>query len=325
MKNKSNILYLLLGAVFALGSCQSENIPNLPDEVSKPIEFSGVHVSVETKGTDDMPIDDFKVWASRTYTAGTSSATEYGIFGVTGTEVSKSITDNTLSWIYSPVRYWRPGSYNFMAVSPFSLANGEFTESGLALNFGDGWDLSTTQTELWMATVSDISNEVVPLEFNHMLSKLSFTAINVATDGLDIVVTGIKIYGICKKAVSYTTSEGWNLIAPSSVDSPYNSYTLESVELPSTGESPVLLTPQEGILVFPGETSLSVEVTFNHGGNTTNYSKSASITDVVWAAGIQYEYKINIGPDYIEFNPVSVQPWDDNNGNGYVADDNIEF
>lgn len=321
MKNTINIFYFLLGVVFSLGSCQSEGIPGhgLPAEDDKPIEFSGVYASVETKGTDDLPISNFKVWASRTY----NEVTEYGIFGLTGTEVNRVVAENSSSWAYSPVRYWKPGLYDFFAVSPLSLANGELTDDGLALDFGDGWDLAAAQTELWMASTTDISNMVVPLAFNHMLSKLSITAINVATDNLDIIVTGIKIYGIHKKATAYSTEDAWTRIDASTATSPYVSYT-PSVELPITGEDPVLLTPVDGILVFPGATSLGVEVTFNHGGNSTNYSKSA-ITSDTWVAGTHYEYKINIRPDYIEFNPVSVEPWDDNSGNGYDADEGIEF
>ena len=321
MKNAINILYFLLGVVFIFGSCQSEDVPDydLPAADSKPIEFSGVNASVETKGTDDLPISDFKVWASRTY----NEATEYGIFGTTGTEVNKMVAENSLSWTYSPVRYWRPGSYDFTAVSPHSLANGQLTEEGLELDFGDGWDLAAAQTELWIASTTGVSNVVVPLEFNHMLSKLSLTAINVATDGTVIVVTGVKIYGIHRKATAYSTEDAWTRMEESTATSPYVSYT-PSDELSIAGGDPVLLTPEDGILVFPGAISLGVEVTFNHGGSSTNYSKSASTSDT-WVAGTHYEYKINIGPDYIEFNPVSVQPWDDNNGNGYVADDNIEF
>lgn len=327
MKNIINILYLLIGAIFALGSCQSEDVPShdLIAEDNKPIEFSNVYASIGTKGTDEMPINDFRVWASRTYQASNGEEnTEYGIFGTDGTGVTKNTTDNTPSWAYTPVRYWRPGSYDFIAISPLSLANGELSEDGLELDFGDGWDLSTSQTEIWMANPSDVSNEVVPLVFNHMLSKISFTAINAATDGIDIVVTGIKIYEIHKKATSYSTDDAWTLTEASTAASPYAGNTLASVELPTTGETPVLLTQADGILVFPGEPSLSVEVTFNHGGGTTDYSKSASISDT-WVAGTHYEYKINIGPDYIEIGTVTVHPWDDNSGNGYDADDSIEF
>ena len=323
MKNIINILYILFGTVFALGACQSEGIQDTPTEADKPIEFSGVYATIETKSAEGLPVNDFRVWASRTYTVGSVTDTEYGIFGVTGTEVTNSSTGSTPSWAYSPVRYWRPGTYDFIAVSPLTLAEGELTNDGLELDFGDGWDLCSSQTDLWIASTPNVSNEVVPLTFNRMLSKISFTAVNVATD-LDIFVTGFKVYGLCKKAISYSIGYGWTCDNPASATTPYKSYTLSSVELPITGETPYSLTTDGGFLAFPGEISLGVEVTFNHGGNTTNYSKSTSVTDT-WVAGTHYEYKINIGPDYIEFNPVSVQPWDDNEGNGYTADDSIEF
>ena len=90
----------------------------------------------------------------------------------------------------------------------------------------------------------------------------------------------------------------------------------------------VSISPE--ILVFPGELcTLMIEVSMKHTATSTAYTKTASLpltSDYVWEAGKQYDYKVNVTPEYIRFDEVKVSLWDDNNGLGYEADDDvIEF
>ena len=181
MKNIYCILSILLGYMITLASCQSEGLSGTDtfEENVVPIEFAGIQVEVATK-TATLPDDftGFKVWASRTVSD--AAQPNYNVFGTTGTDVEKSGSGTTLSWIYTPVRYWQTGTYNFHAIWPTSIAStpiaGTLGVSGLTLTIGNGgWDLSANQIDLMSATTQVTNTTGTPgqvvLTFNHMLSK----------------------------------------------------------------------------------------------------------------------------------------------------------
>ena len=97
-----------------LVSChREENLTKgTQSEYGYPIEFSGISGSIETRADGDqippLPDDftDFRVWAELD--------DDPDVFGANGTKVSTSNKGQT--WAYSPVRYWKDGTYNFYAV-----------------------------------------------------------------------------------------------------------------------------------------------------------------------------------------------------------------
>lgn len=335
MRNLYIILSVIIAALSAMTSCHREEIPCDDSSVKDgmPIEFSSVSVTIDTKtetegstedetesSTSTIPINNFRVWASLTV----NNQTQYGIFGDTGTSVSKSINGQTLSWVYSPLRYWRPGDYKFYAVSPASHAAGQLTGNGLNLTFQD-WDLSANQVDLLLAT-STTSNDVVSLQFNHLLSKISFSAKNVSQK--PTIITSVKIKGNHTKAstMTYKTDLSWNLSSGS--NSNIQNLPLKTeTSITATTDSYTQLTQDNGILVFPENCNLLVELTIKQDANSQGYTKNATIPTTNWVAGNHYEYKINIGPDNIAFSDISVVTWQkkDNDGNDYIVDDEIEF
>lgn len=335
MRNLYIILSVILVSLFTMTSCHREEIPCDDSLVKdgKPIEFSSISVTIDTKTTTEgstegetesttptAPIEDFKVWASLT----SNNTTQYGIFGEEGTDVSKSINGPMLSWVYSPLRYWRPGDYKFYAVSPASHAAGQLTGNGLNLTFQD-WDLSANQVDLLLAT-STTSNDVVSLQFDHLLSKISFSAKNVSQK--PTIITSVKIKGNHTKAstMTYKTDLSWNLSSGS--NSNIQNLPLKAeTSITATTDSYTQLTQDNGILVFPENCNLLVELTIKQDANSQGYTKSATIPTTNWVAGNHYEYKINIGPDNITFSDISVVTWQkkDNDGNDYIVDDEIEF
>ena len=348
MKNIYHILSILLGYMITLASCQSEKLSGTDnfEENVFPIEFAGIKAEVDTKTTTSTipeSFTGFKVWASRTVSD--AAQPNYNVFGTTGTDVEKSGSGTSLSWIYTPVRYWQTGTYNFHAIWPTSIAStpiaGSLGSSGLSLSFGNGgWDLSANQIDLMSATTQVTNTTGTPgqvvLTFNHMLSKISFSARNASVEDTDIIITGVKIYGNSKKATRYSSTWLHNN-STSTKDSPYLNHTLSSaVTLPKPVEGEDLeyasISPE--FLVFPGELcTLMIEVSMKHTANSTAYTKTASLSltydddyDYVWEAGKQYDYKVNVTPEYIRFDEVKVTLWDDNGGLGYGADDDvIEF
>lgn len=339
--NNRHLAVALLGLLLILVSCHREDLPKTDSE-NTPIEFSGITAWLDTKSevasaTSVLPSDDFMVWSQ--------NDSNYGVFGTNGTEVSTS--DAGTTWTYSPVRYWKTGTYNFYAVSPASKATGALSANGLSLSFGtSGWDLSAGQTDLLIATQTiegsaqvnkDGGPSKVTLSFDHMLSKISFSARNADPRNVAIAVTDVKVYGNSRTAtgvnckyVDGVLSDTWTLSNTTTSTAPFKNYTHDSdVSLPKTTEY-ALICP--GFMVFPEEEcDLAIEVTFSQTfssitGGSTPATKTATITNATWKPGYVYDYKLTVTAETIAVdNEPAVTPWDDNNGSGYDADAGIEF
>lgn len=323
--SKHNIAVALFGLLLIVVSCQREDIPKADSE-NMPIEFSGVTAWLDTKAdgestTSVLPSGNFKVWAH--------NSSNYSVFGTSGTVVSTSDAGST--WTYSPVRYWKPGTYNFYAVSPDNKATGTLSEEGLKLSFEGGWDLASEQTptDLLLATQTvDGSTQVnkdggpgkVSLTFNHMLSQISFSARNAdQTDGVELAVTGVKIYGNSSAALELTGTVGtnggfntaWRLdnTAKTTQALPFENHSVspaktltkdKTVSQETTTYSYTGILPRT--LVFPETCNLTVEVTFNQmkDGITSPATKSATINGASWQPGYNYDYKLTVTADAIK-------------------------
>lgn len=313
-----NILSVLLGGMLVSMSCHREDVPGTakPVDGGEPIEFSSVYASVEVKADtrEATPLPaSFMVWASRT----ANSATNYNVFGEDGTTVRNTGTSDSQKWVYSPVRYWQSGDYNFVAVTPVDLAlSGELTAAGLELNFGS-WNLIANPTDALVAT-SDVSNDVVPLTFGHLLSKISFSAKTIHDTPIEI--TSIKISGHHKDAKSTVLSgvgSEWEFNDDGTASQDIKSSVSASYTL--TGTSTKV---SSDVLVFPENCSLTVDVTIRHSSTAGGYPKSATISSTNWLSGQKYDYVINVGPDRISFSEPIVSPWVNS---GDIADEGIEF
>lgn len=340
--SKYNIAVALLGLLLIVVSCQREDVPKT-DSGSIPIEFSGLTACLDTKSdgestTSILPSDDFKVWAQ--------NGSDYSVFGTSGTVVSTS--DAGTTWTYSPVRYWKTGTYNFIAVSPADMANGTFSESGLTLTFEGGWDLAAEQTptDLLLSTQTfngstqinkDGGPDKVSLTFNHMLSQISFSARNAEnSDDVVFFVTGLKVYGLHKTAQSVTVSSlssAWVLANESQNESVFKNIPLAQAKQLTTetvtenGVTQYKYTNLcDAFMVFP-ETTFVVEVTYNqtYNGTTASVTKSARITTTM-AAGYMYDFKLTVTADAIAIDSEpTVTPWvsKDSSNNDLVVDDPI--
>ena len=323
MKITYSILSVLFVAMFVLTSCHIEDNPvaSTPVNGDEPIEFSSVYASVDTKtttGENSALPANFQVWASRTV----DSNTNYNVFGENGTTVTNTGSADSPKWTDSPVRYWQSGDYNFVAVTPVDLAlSGELTAAGLELNF-DSWNLIENPTDALVAT-SDVSNDVVPLTFGHLLSKISFSA--KTTHDTPIEITSIKISGHHTEAESLVLSEAgtkWEFNEGKASQEDITSSASAPYELSNTATKVT-----SDVLVFSEDCSLTVEVTIRHAAAAVGYPKSATISTTGWLPGMQYDYVINVTPDGISFSEPRVEGWDyvDDNDNGYTADDGIDF
>lgn len=318
MKITCNILSFLFVGTLVLVSCHRDEIPGtyIPVEGGRPIEFSSVYATVNTKtetGEASALPANFKVWASRTKE---NFDPNYNVFGDAGTIVTNNGTSDSPKWTYSPVRYWQSGDYNFVAITPINLASGKLTENGLELSFGtNGWDLSTNQTDLLLAR-SNASNQIVSLAFSHILSKISFSARNSKT--MTTEITSLKISGYHNVASSM-------LYADRNAVWQFNDYattTKEVLSSTSLNLSSTLTKITSDILVFPENCEVNIEVTVRHGQNASFYKKTAKIEATDWLPGKQYDYIINISPESIHVTSTQVKDWvSDINGNNNNDDD----
>ena len=342
--SKHKIAVALWGLLLIVVSCYREDIPKNALE-NTPIEFSGVTAWLDTKTeagapTSVLPSDDFKVWAQ--------NGSNFDVFGTNGTKVSTS--DAGTTWTYSPVRYWKLGTYDFFAVSPADMVTGTLSASAsenssarvLSLSF-ESWDLSAedSQTDLLFATKTVDGNgqvnkssgpDKVQLAFDHMLSKISFSARNASvTDGVAFSVTSLKVYGISKVAqsvlVTNASTATWSLTDISTQDNSFKTVTHTSpvtLTKEAVVEDDVTINKYTSLcspfMVFPETSSLLVEVTYNqtYKGITSPDTKKATI-HVSRAAGYEYDFKLRLTEDAIYIDEPSVKQWED----GGSADNTI--
>jgi hypothetical protein len=329
----NHLAAVLMGLLLILVSCHREELPdsNITSESGYPIEFSGMEGRLDSKADGDLPSDftGFHVWAQN----GSNSS----VFGVNGTAVNTS--DEGTTWTYSPVRYWQAGTYNFYAVAPQGIATGSLANGALALTFGsEGLSLSS-QTDLMLATASNVTGrfntdekpEAVDLEFNHMMSKVSFSARNADANNTAITVTSVSISGNHKTASGYSTAGNgsWSWKSDDTAVSQTLAVANSNGVILST-IAQTAITPSDGVLVFPEDCNLSVIVTFSQekGDLTASTTKTATIP-CSWQPGYKYVYKLTVTADAIKIDSEpAVTPW----GTGGSADsttgstdDPIEF
>ena len=343
MKNIHIILSILLGAMIGLTSCHREDIPynDIPEESAIPISFSTIHASLDTKADDGEAttpaISAFHVWASRKYGSSSNQSTNNLVFGQYGDDVTYSNN----AWVYSPVRYWQTGSYNFIAASHTTEITTSFTgslttDNDLVLNFDSpGWNLSSTPADLILATATatgdtQLSNPTnVQFSFDHQLSKVKFSAKNVDTRDASISVTGVTVKGNHHNAtrmtytMSSTPSRSWSFAD--------NGNVTQTLPLQVEGENTAILlnktTPvglTTDVLMFSENCDLEVTVNFDVtiNGKTASESKSATILSTAWQGGKIYEYQINLTSDNITFVVHTVTDWVKV---GSVTDNDIPF
>lgn len=302
----------LLWLLLILVSCHREELPdsNITSESGYPIEFSGMEGRLDSKADGDLPSDftGFHVWAKN----GTNS----NVFGANGTAVTTS--DGGATWTYSPVRYWQAGTYDFYAVAPQGVATGALADGALALTFGtEGLSLSS-QTDIMLATASNITGrfntdekpEAVDLEFNHMMSKIGFAVKDADNDNVTIKVTSIFISGNHKTASTYSTTGGWSWMS----DDRTIGQTLplaNSAGVTIGTADYTTITPSAGIMVFPETCTLEVNVNYSAtmGASSAVINGSVSIP-VNLLSGQSYVYKLLISSTDITISS-SIQPWDD--------------
>jgi hypothetical protein len=215
----------------------------------------------------------------------------------------------------------------------------------LTLTFTNGWNLSaeSTQADLLFASAQitgddqvnkDGGPDKVDLTFDHMLSKISFSARNAASDGITLSVKSVKVYGLKKTAKSVLVAASgnatWSLETASTKDSPFNTQShtqaviLTKENTTIDGQTKYKYTEiSSPFMVFPETVSFVVEVTYDQtfGGTTTEATKKATIS-TTRAAGYEYDFNLKVTEDGINIDgePIVNQWITTEGGKDLVAD-----
>lgn len=364
-----------------------------PIELSVSSEWP-VLTKAPITGVEDLVGDGFVVWASwaknsddeAIYPGDYASGVTNAVFGINGTKVyagdlvsaptdtdpdRKDISD----WTYYPLRHWHRGTYTFAAVLPESSFNASYGEggqsennitrisggyspsNGISLTFGEGFSLSSSQSDLMVVFTSEITSNPavstphpVALHFkDHQLTRLIIEAGSIEPQ-IGIEITQIKIYGNhdnVNQAIftndqvldsdnnpkydlngnpEMEINSTWGTY--SALTSSQNPYAIISPAVDDdwtlnklSGDEPSYKNIIPGLIVFPENCNLTIEVTYKESfqGTTSNSvdTKSAVIPNTNWQKGKIYNYKLNISSDRIVVNTI-IKPWETISGIDHI-------
>lgn len=174
-------LFIALAAA-ALTSCSNDDTIDIQKEA---ISFSNAFIDNNTRAADpslnNTTLKEFNVYGSVT---GIDGTTKVEIFnGETVSGIVGTTEGNPNVWTCTKTQYWIPnGKYNFAAVVNGTVATEtEHLPATITYNADGTTDL------LYARSATDIlgkasDNDLVEFTFNHLLSKVMFTAKNSMTD-----------------------------------------------------------------------------------------------------------------------------------------------
>ena len=321
---KTHAAYLLLlGVLYAPTSCQRKNDPVPKPVQQRPIELSAATEWPDSKGiinnVTDLAGDGFVVWASWSQDLGNGiTKNDMNVFGVQGTKAYYP------DWSYKPTQFWVGARYEFAAVLPASVFNashgltgesdtgqqitGTFDGKDLELDFGDGFDLSASQTDImYTFTAVDNSDENASnaqLDFtDRICSQLRINMTADISDEKSFEVNRVTIYGINRSIVGDLTisnDEDLNVADIRSLlsdrttsDNPYATFTKPDGAdwTIKNGQETALVT---GLLVFPEVFStpqpMLIKVKYNN-----NDEVEYRLTAGKWAPNSIYTYTLKTG------------------------------
>lgn len=292
-------------AIMALGALVSCSKDELISESRQAIEFGNAFVDNSTRAATDPSLNattltKFNVW-------GAINAIDDYLPIFAGEEVSGTVGEGRV-WNCTKTQYWvEDAMYNFAGL--VNAGNVELGEDELPATVA--FELTTGEVDLLYArSATDIvgkttGNDLVEMNFNHLLSKVKFTVNNtsVAASDYSFLVKNIKITGpisgTCTVAdKSWTTTNG-----------DFTQFSNISV----AGGAASAECEKE-LLLIPGSVKVSFTVDIIYSGKTIashNYSTTVNQTLTV---GHAYNFVINVSVGQpIQFTVTSAPTWENGN------------
>ena len=292
----------------------------------------------------------------RTYVyASTSPSTEWG---------TSYLTDYANGWLYENVRYWDKlaDSYEFFAIAPYEATpDPALTVASGATNIAigtsnDKYDISNEKNlainpnitnekkyfvftkDYMLAEKSDTKNQLVTLNFKHILTKLNIKiTIQDTYKGIQsLTINKLEIAGL-KKEGYYTATDGWttngsyskDITADYCIANPANNgtnysgyYWFQTLVFPQTftcasneaqqnsqGLTQYLYIKYTiGTEIF--EAYYDLTYAFNNNAVVADQNQGINATTFELIKGTEYTLNIKVGPAPIVFDAV-VDDWDD--------------
>ena len=198
------VIFMLAAGALSLSSCSETEVIEQGTQ-SSAIGFTN-HVSKGSRAITKENFDLFRVYGSYTMPG---SDKPVDIFS-DGQEVTKEANG---TWTYSPVRNWIPtATYTFAAFAvdkgttlPGKANYGAKVDgtdyflnlAGLVIDGTDGHQLDIVYARPDKSYVGkETDNEVVALEFKHILSRLDFTFQSALPEGFNAVISKARLVSV---------------------------------------------------------------------------------------------------------------------------------
>jgi hypothetical protein len=349
IRNTARIRHVV--ATFALAlvyiACTNDEIPVTQADDSYAVGFVPSVEQPPTRAVaadkNTLPATGFKALAFQT---GTDSWASASATATPGFMYYQTVTWNNGAWTYSPVKYWpgkvdgtNYGKITFFGYAP-ATANAAMSELSAETDVGAPAFTFTVPNE--NAKQYDLSVDVlvdqtylngnVKFNFNHLLSRIGFTAAlsdnyvdaTVKVTSLKVKYAGNKVrnkgrytFGAADHAVNSWVMTGADVSAMSTTG---EGDEVASTEQPALGASPVSVTGNDRFLMLMPQTvaagDLTVDVTWTvtsgQGDNQSVVSnrKTVSLSATTWEQGMGYAYQLNFSLTDVTFGGVAVTPWD---------------
>lgn len=308
MKANLRTIIWMLGSV-VMASCSTTTIDER-DITQIPIEFGS---SVSRAAVNDATeMSSFSVWG-----------------GYDGTNNLFEKTTVTKDGAYEGgTRYWVPDkTFNFYAVHPV-IENVTVENSGqISIT---GFDCSATGTgaiDLMTASATNKSYTVeetpqpVPLNFNHLLSRIDFVGKSVGGSATvhSVTLSGITTNANCNTSYSQdgTISSTWSDNQSGNITSSIDG----GVELEELSTKSVV----GDIMIIPQTLTEISKVTITYSTDTEENKSTEFSLNIenfnTWEAGKAYKYSFEVtGGGYIIFNKPSVNNWNTATGGNVIID-----
>lgn len=296
----------ILLAALALGALVSCSKDELVSQNREVIGFGNAFVDNSTRAATDPSLNattltKFNVWGAINDDEG-----YLPIFA--GDEVSGTVGEGSV-WNCIKTQYWvEDAMYNFAGL--VNAGNVELGEDKLPATVVD-FALTTGEVDLLYArSATNIvgkatGNDLVEMNFNHLLSKVKFTVNNTSVDASDysFLVKNIKITGPTSGTCT-VADKSW-----ATTDGEFTQFSDISV----AGGAASAECAKE-LLLIPGSVKVSFTVDIIYSGKTIashNYSTTVNQTLTV---GHAYNFVINVSVGQpIQFTVTSAPTWENGN------------
>lgn len=315
-------IFMLAAGALALASCSETEVIEQGVQ-SNAIGFTN-HVGKGTRAIVDADFDQFTVHGS--YFMPTND-TRVDIFSG-----GQSVTKNNGVWTYSPVRNWIPNAtYTFAAYAVDKGATNNFQPNygaeidgkayylnlaNVLVDGADGHQIDIVYAKTGEYVGKESGNDVVALEFKHILSRLDFTFESNLPEGFNAEISNPRLVSVRNTGLYDGKTLAWKNVDRTAAIADITPISLSITDGELTAEKTVK-TGNAYVIPFAYTVKnvgikFNIKITDSNNTEITNKEVSAYWAPQ-WAQNNTYTYKIIIngtaaGLEPIEFTG-SVADW----------------